>query len=62
MKVYSNPSRKPMMYGGNAAMPKKKKMQYGGMSSMGAGMMQDKKNKNAMGMMGMMYGSKVKKK
>lgn len=30
MKKYSNPSRKPMMYGGAAMKPKKKKMQSGG--------------------------------
>tara|TARA_Y100001951_G_scaffold105335_1_gene122040 strand:+ start:8191 stop:8385 length:195 start_codon:yes stop_codon:yes gene_type:complete len=60
MKVYSNGSsiRKPMMYGGGASM---KKMMGGGMAntvgnSMAAGM-----RKNKMGMMGMMYGSSVKK-
>ena len=56
MKTYSKNSavRKPMMYGSSV-----KKMMGGGM--MGSGMMQDKKNKTAMGMMGMMYGSSVKK-
>ena len=58
MKTYSKNSavRKPMMYGGGASMPKKK-MMGGGM--MGSGMMQDKKNKTAMGMMGMKHGGKA---
>ena len=61
MKTYSKNStiRKPMMYGGGASMPKKK-MMGGGM--MGSGMMQDKKNKTAMGMMGMKHGGLHKKK
>tara|TARA_R100001126_G_C4791390_1_gene132069 strand:+ start:243 stop:419 length:177 start_codon:yes stop_codon:yes gene_type:complete len=52
MKTYAKNSnvRKPMMYGG---------MSGARMSApMGAGMMADKKKKN---MMGMMYGSTVKK-
>jgi len=63
MKTYSKNSivRKPMMYGGSS-MPTKKMMGGGMMSSMGSGMMQDKKNKTAMGMMGMKYGGKMKKK
>jgi hypothetical protein len=64
MKVYSKGStiRKPMMYGGGASM---KKMMGGGMTgntfgnSMAAGM---KKNKPAMGMMGMKHGGLHKKK
>jgi len=64
MKMYSKGStvRKPMMYGGGASM---KKMMGGGMTgnmfgdSMAAGM---KKNKPTMGMMGMKYGGKMKKK
>jgi len=68
MKTYNKNSsvRKPMMYGGSAAMMPKKKMQMGGMTntmgdSMAMGMKKDKMNKN-MNMMGMRYGSKVKKK
>jgi hypothetical protein len=69
MKTYSKNSsvRKPMMYGGMAAPTKKRKiMNVGGMATsmpmagpFGAGMMADKKKKQAMGMM---YGGNAKKK
>lgn len=67
MKIYNSKSsvRKPMMYGGGAAMMPKKKMQMGGMTNtfgnaMNMGMQKDKVNKN-MAAMGMMYGGNTKK-
>jgi len=62
MKNYSNPSRKPMMYGGSATMPKK--MAMGGNSKMPMVKKDGKMVPSfaADGKGKMMYGGKAKKK